>query len=654
MLYLYQINWFHRCLIGLALTLLSCPVVQQETVAAQRHDGKMSNTIELTRQIESKALNVLRTALRSDEFWPSMHAAEALTLAGYGKEVRMFLEPKLKTETDDQHRCGLAREIVRAGDRSKAAIMLNILEGEDLHGHVHAAESLYKVNEIGNGNALRAAMNQTNNLTQALMAAAALGRWGNPEAFVLLRKHLTDKDESIARISAWVLARIGNSSDIGTLKKELQRVQEPLSKLYFINALAALGDPEGKASLLKNLRNDDPVVRTYSAVFAGEARMLCAKERLVELLDDENIDVRVRSAHALFVLSQPKPRAPDEMIVRDVYQATKNNPRYSEGSIIALRNGSLLFATTEFIGSSSDFAKAHIIGKISTDEGRSWSQSRVLQENIGGKNVMSVTLRYPAEKLEEKTPLAMFYLVKNDLDDLKVFLRLSEDDATSFGKPILVTPGKGYHVLNNDRVTRLSSGRLLVPVVWTDDVRRTNHFTSFCFYSDNNGKTWKRGRGSVDYSKRGAMEPEVIELNDGRILMIIRTQSGHIAASYSNDAGETWSPAKSWGVRAPEAPSTLRRIPSTGDLILVWNDTYSQGQGHGGRRTPLTVAISSDEGKTWRLKKQLETDPNFTYAYTSLTFHHGRAVMSYYVGGKNGLYSSRFRSVPIGWFYRAE
>ncbi len=649
---LHRAGRLYRPLVLVAFLCLYCITFQFQTQAAETHQDQ--DAISLSKAVKKKALEVLQKALRAEEFWPSIHAAEALTLAGHGKEVQAFLEPKLKTEADDQHRCGLARELVRAGDRSKAAIMLNILEGDETHGHVHAAESLYKVNEIGNGNAMRAAMTQKENLTQSLMAAAALGRWGNPQAFVLLRKHLTDKEESIARISAWVLARIGDSSDIPALKTNLQRMQEPLSKLYFINALATLGDAESQAVLVKNLQSDNAVIRTYSAVFAGEARILTVKDRLIELLDDENIDVRVRSAQTLFALSQPKRPDSQEVVVRDVYPATAENPRYSEGSVIALRNGSLLYATTEFIGSGSDFAKARIISKTSQDGGRSWSEPRVLQKNIGGKNVMSVTLRYLGEKLEEKTPLALFYLVKNDLNDLKAYMRLSSDDAKSFGKPILVTAGEGYHVLNNDRVTRLSSGRLLAPVAWTADVRKVNHFTSFCFFSDDNGKSWNRAKGSVDYSKRGAMEPEVIELKDGRVLMIIRTQSGHIASSFSSDAGETWSEATSWGVRAPEAPTTLRRIPSTGDLLLIWNDTYSQGKGHGGQRTPLTAAISSDEGKTWRLKKQLETDPDHTYAYTSLAFHNGRAILSYYVGDKNGYISSRFRSLPIAWFYQAD
>ena len=91
--------------------------------------------------------------------------------------------------------------------------------------------------------------------------------------------------------------------------------------------------------------------------------------------------------------------------------------------------------------------------------------------------------------------------------------------------------------MNNDRVTQLSSGRLLVPVASTADVRKVNHFVSRCWFSDDGGKTWQQGKGSVDQPKRGAMEPEVIELRDGRVLMIVRTQLGYIAASYSKDGG---------------------------------------------------------------------------------------------------------------------
>src|SRR5215471_16781706 len=46
-------------------------------------------------------------------------------------------------------------------------------------------------------------------------------------------------------------------------------------------------------------------------------------------------------------------------------------PRNTEGDIVELKNGSLLLAYSEFVGSdSSDFAQGRIAGKISHDGGR--------------------------------------------------------------------------------------------------------------------------------------------------------------------------------------------------------------------------------------------------------------------------------------------
>ena len=341
-----------------------------------------------------------------------------------------------------------------------------------------------------------------------------------------------------------------------------------------------------------------------------------------------------------------------EVIVRDVYVASERNPRYSEGSIVVLRDGSLLYATTEFLGGGSDFSSARIVARSSRDGGRTWSAPRVLQEQTGRTNVMSATLRWLDEPPGDDTPLGMFYLEKNSESDLQVLLRMSNDGGRTFGEPIRVTDEPGYHVLNNDRVLRLSTGRLLVPVASTPDVRKVNHFISHCWLSDDGGRTWRKGNGSVDLPRRGAMEPDVFELRDGRVGMIMRTQAGHIAVATSEDGGDTWGPSSAWSPKSPESPATVRRIPSTGDLLLVWNDTYREGAGHGGRRTPLTTAISRDDGRTWEHVRNLETDTEHSYAYTSLTFTDHRALLSYYVRDeRSGRISSRFQSVPVTWFY---
>jgi sialidase-1 len=149
------------------------------------------------------------------------------------------------------------------------------------------------------------------------------------------------------------------------------------------------------------------------------------------------------------------------------------------------------------------------------------------------------------------------------------------------------------------------------------------------------------------------MEPEVVELTDGRILMIMRNQLGTISKSYSSDGGDTWTEPGDLGITAPEAPASLRRIPSTGDLLLLWNNNYEPGAGHGGKRTPLNAAISTDDGRTWENTRVLESNPELSYSYISLTFVRDRAALSYWVGDRSKeQWSTKFRSLPVSWFYK--
>lgn len=259
-------------------------------------------------ETRERALTVLREGLHSGEFWPAMHAAEALTLAGHGEEVAEFAVPLLASEQDDQRRCGLARELVRTGDTDKAKIMVGILEGEDPHGHVHAAESLYKVGGDGIVPSLRAAFDSSDDIRLRLMAAAALARHGGEtdraDALAFLRDTLAEHpDPDIFRLAAWVLARVGAAEDIARIRARLPDAPENPARAFLEHALAALGDAEGRAALLRNLSSDDPAVRTYAAVFAGEAGMGDAIPALIGQLGDANLDAGIRAAQALLVLA---------------------------------------------------------------------------------------------------------------------------------------------------------------------------------------------------------------------------------------------------------------------------------------------------------------------------------------------------------------
>jgi sialidase-1 len=333
--------------------------------------------------------------------------------------------------------------------------------------------------------------------------------------------------------------------------------------------------------------------------------------------------------------------------------ASAANPRNSEASMVRLADGRVLVAWTQFYSRGfEDHAPARIVRAESSDRGRTWTKPEVLVSNSGRQNVMSASLL----RLQSGE-IALAYLLKNSSSDCKAYLRLSRDEGATWGAPTLVTTGAGYHCMHNDRLVQLRSGRLLAPVSWSEDFRKWDHSTSFCYYSDDRGKTWRRSITEHDLPARGAEEPAVVELRDGSVLMVIRTQMGTLYRSHSRDGGVTWTPADSMGLDSPLSPATIKRIPRTGDLLLVWNHAPQppelRAKGSGAPRIPLTTAVSRDEGRTWTHMRNIESDVSFNAAYSSLLFDDDQALVSYYLQTRGStLYSLKVAAIEVDWFYR--
>ena len=137
---------------------------------------------------------------------------------------------------------------------------------------------------------------------------------------------------------------------------------------------------------------------------------------------------------------------------------------------------------------------------------------------------------------------------------------------------------------------------------------------SFAYYSDDEGQTWTRSRNEtfalLQRSVRGCfamVEPAVVELKDGRLLMIARTNLGRCYQSFSHDRGENWMEAQPTDLALLPGPCALERIPTTGDLLVIWSQSSIQEAIDGVYRHRLTCAISKDEGKTWQNHKNLES-----------------------------------------------
>lgn len=337
-----------------------------------------------------------------------------------------------------------------------------------------------------------------------------------------------------------------------------------------------------------------------------------------------------------------------------VIEPNKGNPRNSEGDIIELKDGRLCLIYTQFTSGSGDHAAADLAMRTSDDDGRSWSDDRIVVRRPGGLNVMSVSLLRLASG-----EIALFYLRKTSKEDCRPLVCISTDEAETWSQPtVCITDKVGYYVLNNDRAVQLRAGRLILPVARHQGPGqgRDTAGVIMCYLSDDNGKTWRRSKDSFKgYAPNGqritVQEPGVVELEDGRLMMFIRTNAGSQYICYSQDGGETWTKAQPSNLASPLSPASIKHIPWTDDLLCVWNDHSGIHEYPASRRTPLCLAVSQDEGKSWSRSRIIEGDPDGWYCYTAITFVKDRALLAYCAGDKKigGLNRLKVLAISRDW-----
>lgn len=308
----------------------------------------------------------------------------------------------------------------------------------------------------------------------------------------------------------------------------------------------------------------------------------------------------------------------------------EGNPRNSEGDFVRLKDGRILFVYSQYTGKSvSDHAPANLAAIISSDNGKSWSEPKVIVSRPNGSlNVMSISLL----RLQDGR-IALFYLDKHTLGDCRPYVRFSQDEGASWSDAqSCITDEMGYYVINNSRVIQLSSGAVIIPVAYHN--KKGDKFNPnakmYCYISTDNCKTWIRSGEANNPGGAIFQEPGVVEMASGRVLMYIRANDGCQHLSWSEDDGKTWSEAEKSAFVSPLSPMSIRSIPQSDNLIAVWNENPSQ-------RDPLTIAI---------LNQKLEFVNKFTldtsgsdlarwYCYPAIfPLEDGQYLISYCAGAK--------------------
>ena len=180
-------------------------------------------------------------------------------------------------------------------------------------------------------------------------------------------------------------------------------------------------------------------------------------------------------------------------------------------------------------------------------------------------------------------------------DRCRLFFRTSDDHGETWSEDRPLLTETLWCVPRNPPIT-LTDGTLLLPVEGSLDGVEGSHFLTL----PRGGDCWQRAGFTS-----GGSQPAVVQRKDESLLALMR-HSRNITQIDSRDGGTTWSKAQPTSLANPDAGITMTKLAS-GHLLVVYNDSPT-------RRTPLVIARSLDEGKTWEEPRHLESNPG-EYSY---------------------------------------
>ena len=316
------------------------------------------------------------------------------------------------------------------------------------------------------------------------------------------------------------------------------------------------------------------------------------------------------------------------------------NGRNSEGSFIRLPDGRILFAYSRYnTNGYSDNADCDIAAIYSADEGESWTEPVIIAraETFGVGNIMSVSC-----VLQKDGKIGVYFLIKENEGNITFGRALSADGVHFESERCEINGPISYYVVNNDRFTRLSDGRLAAPAAMhAYNGKKSEGFgVSTVLVSDDDGKHFttlpvRLTLSTPDPEGVGMQEPGVFEHRDGTVRLWARTSAGHQYECYSRDGMMSFTQPGPSVFTSPISP--LEMAEHEGVLYAVYNpvplDNYLPRTKAGWGRTPFVVRKSMDDGRTWGPCTVIEDDPERGYCYPAMFFTDDGAMLCAYCRG---------------------
>ncbi len=227
--------------------------------------------------------------------------------------------------------------------------------------------------------------------------------------------------------------------------------------------------------------------------------------------------------------------------------------------------------------------------------------------------------------------LYLFYKVGETPDVWHTMLMVSRDNAHTWSQPRILVPGDdcGRGPAKNKLLVR-ADGAWLAP-----GSRETKGlWESFVDISADKGATWRQTPNvptdRTQMKGAGIIQPTLWASSPGDVHMLLRSSEGCIYRSDSTDGGETFCAA--YRTNLPNNNSGLDAVRmQNGALALVYNPVDVNW----GARTPLSLAISADNGVTWPVQQVLEENlaplhrEDGEFSYPAVIAHADRLHITY-------------------------
>ncbi len=237
----------------------------------------------------------------------------------------------------------------------------------------------------------------------------------------------------------------------------------------------------------------------------------------------------------------------------------------------------------------------------STDSGRTWSPMTPV--DLGVKRQDPNRALVPSELMVRGGRCTLFVATHDGkFGNWRSWYTHSDDSCRSFG-PLIPAPGELHHstFLRNHIVTR--DGRLMIPYQHYLGASGPRNPRNGVIISADGGRTWTvhgaiRITTADDYS--GWAENNIVELADGRIVMLIRADrlGGVLYRAESRDGGRTWPElATKTDIPNPGSKATLYSLG--GDAVALLHNPNAR------HRSPLALWVSFDGMQTWPYRRVL-------------------------------------------------